>query len=83
MQQTIELRQGNGQLVEATLCTMQLQHLDDFNIIWRGLLEEMGEEDAFWSWARKKELALNDSCYEAYAVEYGDLTQGLMWIETQ
>lgn len=83
MQQTLELRQGNGELVEVTLCTMQLQHLDDFNIIWQGLLAEMGEEDAFWSWARKKELALNDNRYEAYAIEYEDLTQGLMWLETQ
>jgi len=83
MQQTIELRQGNGQIVEAYLCRMQPQHLDDFNQIWQSLLQEMGEEDAFWSWARKKQLSLNQDRYETYAIEYDDLTQGLLWIETQ
>lgn len=47
------------------------------------MLEELDAEDAFWNWARKKRLALGDDRYEAYAVEYEDLTQGLLWIETQ
>lgn len=83
MWQAIQLQQENDQVVEARLCTMQSRHLDDFNTIWKSMLEELGAEDTFWDWARKKRLSLSNDHYEAYAVEYEDLTQGLLWIETQ
>ncbi len=83
MQEAIQLQQGNGQLVEACLYTIQPRHLDDFNTIWKSILEELDAEDTFWDWTRKKRLSLSDERYEAYAVEYDDLTQGLLWIETQ
>lgn len=83
MHQTIELQQGNGQLVEATFCTMQARHLTQFSIFWKAMLEEMGEEDTFWDWARKKELSLTNDRYEAYAIEHDNLAQGLIWLETQ
>lgn len=56
---------------------------DDFENLWRGMLLELNEEDAFWSWAMKKRLSNNDARFEAYAIEYEGLTQGLMWLETQ
>jgi hypothetical protein len=62
---------------------MQPRHLDDFETLWRGMLLELNEEDAFWSWAMKKRLSSNDDRFEAYAIEYEGLTQGLMWLETQ
>ena len=83
MQIEIQLQQGNGQLVTAHLCTMQMRHLQDFNTIWKAMLEGLNAEDTFWDWTRKKRLSLSQDRYEAYAIEYGDLTQGLLWIETQ
>ena len=83
MQIEIQLQQGNGQLVTAHLCTMQMRHLQDFNTIWKSMLEGLNAEDTFWDWTRKKRLSLSQDRYEAYAIEYDDLTQGLLWIETQ
>jgi GNAT superfamily N-acetyltransferase len=62
---------------------MTQQHLNDFNYIWKAILLALGADDAFWDWARKKQLALSDDRYEAYAIEYEELTQGLLWLETQ
>jgi hypothetical protein len=83
IRQRAELLQGNHQKVEVYLCDVELQHLTDFNILWRAMLEGLQAEDTFWDWAWKKQLALTDDRYEAYAVEFQDLTQGLLWIETQ
>lgn len=83
MEQVIQLLQGNGQLVEAQLCDMTQKHLSDFDNIWRAMLIELNAEDAFWDWARKKRLSLSNDRYEAYAIEYETLTQGLLWLETQ
>lgn len=83
IRQRAELRQSNQQLAEVFICDMQARHLNDFNTLWRAMLEALQADDAFWDWARKKRLALSDDRYEAYAVEFQDLTQGLMWIETQ
>jgi GNAT superfamily N-acetyltransferase len=62
---------------------MAQRHLDDFNLVWKPMLEALNGEDAFWDWARKKRLALTDERYEAYALESDDLTHGLLWLETQ
>ncbi|MEO0405937.1 MAG: hypothetical protein AAF289_01165 [Cyanobacteria bacterium P01_A01_bin.135] len=62
---------------------MTQRHLGDFNGIWKSMLESLGAEDAFWNWARKKRLSLSNDRYEAYALEYDNLTQGLLWLETQ
>lgn len=83
IRQRAELLQSNQQWVEVYICDMQTRHLTDFNTLWRSMLEDLQAEDTFWDWARKKRLALSDDRYEAYAVEFQDLTQGLMWIETQ
>jgi hypothetical protein len=83
MEQKVQLLQGSGQLVEARLCGMAPRHLSDFNSIWKTMLQALGAEDTFWDWARKKRLALSDDRYEAYAIEQDELTQGLLWIETQ
>jgi hypothetical protein len=79
----IELQSGNSEPVQAQLVRMQQQHVDDFEGIWRGILQTLGQDDGFWSWAWKKRLSVLDDRFEAYAVEYEGLTQGLLWIETQ
>lgn len=83
MLRLINLRTGLGQPIQAQLCQMQQRHVDDFEGIWRDILQELGQDDAFWSWATKKRLSLADSRFEAYAIEFENLTQGLLWLETQ
>ncbi|MBD2024211.1 hypothetical protein [Leptolyngbya sp. FACHB-711] len=83
MLQVIALKTGSGQTVQAQICQMQQNHVDDFEGIWRDILRELGQDDAFWSWATKKRLSVNDDRFEAYAIEYEGLTQGLLWLETR
>jgi GNAT superfamily N-acetyltransferase len=83
IRQRAELLNSDLQWVEVCIHEMQHRHLMDFNTLWRSMLEVLQAEDTFWDWARKKRLALSNDRYEAYAVEFQDLTQGLLWIETQ
>jgi hypothetical protein len=83
MLRAVNLTTGTGQPVQAQLHGMQQNHVDDFEGIWREILQALGEDDAFWNWARKKRLSVLDDRFEAYAIEYEGLTQGLLWLETQ
>jgi hypothetical protein len=83
MLRPVNLTTGLGQSIQAQLHQMQQRHLNDFEGIWRDILQELGQDDAFWSWATKKQLSLTDSRFEAYAIEFEGLTQGLLWLETQ
>jgi GNAT superfamily N-acetyltransferase len=81
--QYVELDRADGEFVTALICPMERRHLEDFNLVWKPMLEALDGEDAFWDWAGKKCLALSDDRYEAYAIEQDDLTHGLLWLETQ
>jgi GNAT superfamily N-acetyltransferase len=81
--ESVQLQRADGEIVTALICPMAQRHLDDFNLVWKPMLEALDGEDAFWDWARKKRLALTDERYEAYAMESDDLTHGLLWLETQ
>ncbi|MBE9014219.1 hypothetical protein IQ250_28935 [Pseudanabaenaceae cyanobacterium LEGE 13415] len=83
MLKLVTLTTGLGEPVQAQLAQMQPRHLEDFEMLWRGMLLDLNEEDAFWSWAMKERLSNNDDRFEAYAIEYEEVTQGLMWLETQ
>jgi hypothetical protein len=79
---SIDLITDSGQIVQAQLNQMQQRHLDDFETIWQEMLENLNQDDAFWDWAMKKRLSI-DNRFEAYAIDYQGLTQGLLWLETQ
>jgi GNAT superfamily N-acetyltransferase len=81
--ESVQLQQADGEVVTVLICPMEQWHLDDFNLVWKPMLEALDGKDAFWDWARKKRLALTDERYEAYAMELDDLTHGLLWLETQ
>ncbi|MGG6269031.1 hypothetical protein ACQ4M3_34325 [Leptolyngbya sp. AN03gr2] len=83
MLRLISLKTGLGQTVQAQLYLMQQRHVKDFEGFWRSILHELGQDDEFWGWAMKKRLTASDDRFEAYALEFEGLTQGLMWIETQ
>jgi hypothetical protein len=79
----VQLDRADREVVTALISLMEQRHLNDFNSIWKPMLEALDGEDAFWGWARKKRLAMSDERYEAYVLEQDDLTQGLLWLETQ
>lgn len=82
MLRLVSLTTGLGQPVQAQLCSMEQRHIEDFEGIWRDILHELGQDDEFWNWAMKKRLSASDDRFEAYALEYEGLTQGLIWLET-
>ncbi|QYO62304.1 hypothetical protein [Leptolyngbya sp. 7M] len=62
--EAVQLQQADGAIVTALICPMVQRHLDDFNLVWKPMLEALDGEDAFWDWAWKKRLALTDERYE-------------------
>jgi hypothetical protein len=80
--QTVTLATEAGP-IEAEIVEMQPRHVNDFETIWRDFLRELNQDDAFWNWAMKKRLSVTNDRYEAYALQYEGLTQGLLWLETQ
>jgi hypothetical protein len=80
---SIDLITPSGQTVQAELDKMQPRHIEDFETAWQEMLQNLNQYDAFWDWAMKKRLSSMNKRFEAYAIEYNDLTQGLLWIETQ
>lgn len=62
---------------------MSDQHLEDFETIWKGILRETDQPDGYWSWSYKLRQSNQEARYESYAIEVGNLTQGLMFLETQ
>jgi hypothetical protein len=84
MEQSIQLvREVDDQEVEALLLTLSQKHVDDYNGLWLGPLQQYEQEDKFWSWAFKQRVFLRHANYEGYAIEWQGRTQGLMMIETQ
>lgn len=61
---------------------MAEKHLQDIQDIWQGILAAVGEPDEGWAWEYKLRQAQQSNHHEAYALEEGGLTQGLLYIET-
>jgi hypothetical protein len=79
---SIDLITPSGQTVQAELDKMQPRHIEDFETAWKEMLQNLNQYDVFWDWAMKKRLSSMNKRFEAYAIEYNDLTQGLLWLET-
>ncbi|MGI0488584.1 hypothetical protein ACN4EK_24505 [Pantanalinema rosaneae CENA516] len=77
------VRERDEQTVTALLVTMGEKHLDDFEVFWKGRLRRSQQEDNFWDWELKHRAYLSSANYEGYAIEYEQITQGLMLIATQ
>jgi hypothetical protein len=54
----INLTANSGETIQAQLNQMQPRHLEDFETAWQEVLQELNQDDAFWSWAMKKRLSL-------------------------
>lgn len=83
MQKSIQIKSGEGTLVECLLCPMAARHLEDYDEIWAEMLEAAEQPDKGWPWDYKLRQAQQEERFEAYAIEDDTLTQGLLLIETQ
>jgi hypothetical protein len=70
--------------VMGLLVNLTPKHTDDFETFWKERLRTSADEDQYWDWERKKRIYLqrDDTIYEGYAIEYEQLTQGMMLIMT-
>jgi hypothetical protein len=80
---SVDLIAATGETVQAQLVRMQPRHIQDFENDWQEMLQDLNESDAFWNWAMKKRLSSINKRFEAYTIEYENLAQGLLWLETQ
>lgn len=81
MRKTIQLLHAtDGQLIDALLLTLNDNHLNDFENLWKPLLQTSSEADRYWDWVAKTRVYRLDT-FETYAIECEQLTQGLMMIE--
>jgi hypothetical protein len=69
--------------IDATLSNLSTKHLDDFELVWKPLLQVSVAEDRVWNWVKKERIYANSPNYESYAVECEGMTQGLMLIDTR
>jgi hypothetical protein len=83
MIQVIQLLSGTREIVTGLLCDMSERHLEDFETVWQGILNATDQPDRYWIWDYKLQQGNRDARYETYAIEVENLTQGLMFIETQ
>ena len=82
--QAIPLIRGETrERVSAELVYLSDKHIEDFDRLWQPLLLEFDEPDAGLSWDFKQRRAAEHENYECYAIEYDNLTQGLLMLETQ
>jgi hypothetical protein len=73
----------SGAIVMGSLVTMTEKHLDDFEVFWKSRLQQVEADDKFfeWAWKRRVLVACGDS--EGYAIEYENVTQGLMMLRVR
>lgn len=63
-------------------------NIDDYNQLWLPLFKEAIEkrtlkvQDAHWDWGMKVEHTKQYLIYKSFALEVGDITQGLMILDT-
>jgi hypothetical protein len=83
MNRLIRLPKPPNDVVVATICPLTQEHVEQIDTIWNDILRETRQPDAYWDWAYKLRLALDDDRYEAYGIELDEILQGLVLIETQ
>jgi hypothetical protein len=73
----------DGLLIDATLSKVSTKNLDDFELVWKPLLQDSIAEDRVWDWVKKERIYVASPNYESYAVECEGMTQGLMLVDTR
>lgn len=79
----IRLAKPPDAIVTVTIRSLVQDDVEQIDALWQGILRELQQPDSSWDWAYKLRLALSDRRYEAYVIEFNDLVQGVILIETQ
>ena len=73
----------SGQLVEADLVdSIESNHLDDFEQLWRPFSGAQHEQHGHWDWKGKVAYFSGQLSYQFFALECGGKTQGMMIVNT-
>lgn len=83
MQEAVQLVTGAGRIVDGAIYLMDTQHLNDYFNFWQPMIQAANLTDQDWPWEYKLRQARSEERFEAYALEVEDLTQGLLFLETQ
>ncbi len=83
MAQSLQLLTTGGQVVEGQVVPMDQRHFTDVEEFWKPILIAAGQPDAGWIWDYKLRQSKELERYEAYALDVENLTQGLIFLETQ
>jgi hypothetical protein len=68
-------------IVDAQIVPMSSKHIADYNTFWKSRLITSIEEDSHWEWKNKFKDTFTVN-YQRFALEYNQITQGLMILET-
>jgi hypothetical protein len=83
MNRSIRLYKPPDEFVVATICPLTQDYVEQIDTIWNEILRETQQPDADWDWVYKLRLALENDRYEAYGIEFDELLQGVILLETQ
>jgi hypothetical protein len=77
------IQMRDSALVMGVLVPLTAKHLNDFTTIWWQRLRTSTDEDQYWDWEKKQRIYLAGGMgiYEGYAIEYEQLTQGMMLLQ--
>jgi hypothetical protein len=76
------IRGDDLQPVMAQLVSMTTKHLDDYDLAWQQCFQQAEAETELADWDWKKRVFVAKGEAEGYAIEYEDMTQGLMILRT-
>lgn len=83
MTKTVRVKTTAGQSLEGQIVAMDDGHLQDVETFWQPILAAVGQPDPVWKWDYKLRQSQQQGNYEAYSLDVDDLSQGLLFIETQ
>jgi hypothetical protein len=80
---TVRVKTTAGQFLEAQIVPMDEGHLHDVETFWQPILTAAGQPDPVWKWDYKLRQSQQQDSYEVYSLDVDNLSQGLLFIETQ
>lgn len=83
MTRSIRLPKPPDEVVIATICSLNRDHIQQVDTVWNDILRATQQPDAYWDWTYKFRLSLNEDRYEAWAIELDEVLQGIVLLETQ
>lgn len=83
MTKTVRVKTTTGQPLDGQIVPMNEGHLHDVETFWQPILMAVGHPNPVWKWTYKLRQSQQHDGYEAYSLDVDNLSQGLLFIETQ